>query len=568
MGPRSGFQFTHFTFRALSHPSAGSQGRDGGAGRRRAAPRPRGGTPRRRSASGPGDGARAGPAAGGGRWLADARPAQLLQGSAEHFGVELEKGKPYSFYTDAPLSFFSWYGGSLRTEGMVQLALRPAPHTVATANLHAEMEKLREHAERKGEEGPRVRRGGRRGRAARSLTTSRCRYWWLGTWTRGRRRCAACCWPLPSASGGGRRSWTWTWARMPSRRRARWPPPSSTATHSTCSPGSSTRRLSCTRPATAPPAPTCPPTARPPTSLRAAWTSEWPATRRVRPAALHRTQRGPFPSRLTLPPRCSRPVRVSGLVVNTCGWTQGDGYAALVRVAHAFRAGFVFVMGDNAGLERALRRDLRGLRTVVKRPPVAAPVRCPSPRAPLCPAPPHLAAPQFTRSRDVRRELRSEAVRAFFYGPRHALVQLQPVEQSVQFASLRVYEWRQNRGDRDRPVLGEVSLLRETLQGKLLAIVHAEEAQRVAAANVAGFVAVCVVPSPSLPVAPPPSSPPTRRLPQAGRGSVGTHCAAAVPEGGPAAQQVRHRGKCSVVAVAGTVWLRGLPPRYATRGAR
>lgn len=89
--------------------------------------------------------------------------AQLLQGSAEHFGVEVEKGKAYSFYTDAPLSFFSWYGGSLRTEGMVQLALRPAPHMVATANLHAEMEKIREHAERKGEEGPRVWRRGRGG---------------------------------------------------------------------------------------------------------------------------------------------------------------------------------------------------------------------------------------------------------------------------------------------------------------------------------------------------------------------------------------------------------------------
>lgn len=68
-------------------------------------------------------------------------------------------------------------------------------------------------------------------------------------------------------------------------------------------------------------------------------------------------------------------MRVSGLVANTCGWTQGEGYAAIVHAAHAFRAGFVFVMGDNEALEQALRRDLRGLRAVVKRPPVGAPVR-------------------------------------------------------------------------------------------------------------------------------------------------------------------------------------------------
>lgn len=151
----------------------------------------------------------------------------------------------------------------------------------------------------------------------------------------------------------------------------------------------------------------------------------------------------------------------------------------------------------------------------------------------------------------MRRELRSEAVRSFFYGPRHALVQLQPVEQSVQFASLRVYEWRQDREGAGRPVLGEVALLRDTLQGKLLAVVHAEEAQGVATANVAGFVAVCVrgnggrVASVGRALTHP------WCLAQVGRGPVSAHVAAAVPQRGPAAQQICHRRQRKMVAVGG-----------------
>lgn len=85
-----------------------------------------------------------------------------------------------------------------------------------------------------------------------------------------------------------------------------------------------------------------------------------------------------------------------GIVINTCGWTKGAGYAALVEAANAFEVDIVVVL-DHERLYNELQRDLPSFVKIVHQPKSGG---------------------VEERTREVRTASRKKRVREYFYGGR------------------------------------------------------------------------------------------------------------------------------------------------------
>lgn len=88
-------------------------------------------------------------------------------------------------------------------------------------------------------------------------------------------------------------------------------------------------------------------------------------------------------------------ARASGMIVNTCGWTEGDGYQLLLHAIRAFKIDVVLVI------------DHERLYSDIKSADFEQPVECIKLRK---------SGGVVTRDRDLRRKERQRAVHEYFYG--------------------------------------------------------------------------------------------------------------------------------------------------------
>lgn len=105
----------------------------------------------------------------------------------------------------------------------------------------------------------------------------------------------------------------------------------------------------------------------------------------------------------------------SGIVINTCGWVKGDGYANLVHTAQAFEVNAIFVL-DQERLFNELLRDMPSFVKVVLLPKSGGVVE---------------------RSKELRSESRDQRIKEYFYGSRTPFY---PFSIEVKFADLKLYK--------------------------------------------------------------------------------------------------------------------------------
>jgi len=171
--------------------------------------------------------------------------------------------------------------------------------------------------------------------------------------------------------------------------------------------------------------------------------------------------------------------KMSGAVINTCGWVENDGYRLHVHAARAFKADIVVVLGQDK-LLNDLRRDLADLSTVqVVKHPSSGGIQA--------------------RSRDYRKRTRDKRVHDYFYGPQIGGVPLSPGVAVVSFDEVIIVRLPTSQDvvvEALRPV-GKEALLdphsarvvqpSQVIQHSLLAVSYATSLEEVPLRNLAGF---------------------------------------------------------------------------------
>lgn len=113
--------------------------------------------------------------------------------------------------------------------------------------------------------------------------------------------------------------------------------------------------------------------------------------------------------------QANKKARVSGIVINTCGWVKGGGYKLLTHAAQAFEVDAILVL-DQERLYNELVRDMPDFVKVVFLPKSGGVVE---------------------RSQAQRTEARDQGVREYFYGSRTPLY---PHSFEVKWSEARLYK--------------------------------------------------------------------------------------------------------------------------------
>ncbi|VDK84001.1 unnamed protein product, partial [Onchocerca ochengi] len=94
--------------------------------------------------------------------------------------------------------------------------------------------------------------------------------------------------------------------------------------------------------------------------------------------------------------KASQDATYGGVIINTCGWVKGEGYACLVNAAEEFEVDVVIVL-DHERLYNELQRDLPSFVKILHQPKSGG---------------------VENRSKEVRTSSRNAAVHKYFYGTR------------------------------------------------------------------------------------------------------------------------------------------------------
>ncbi|XP_017877260.1 protein CLP1 homolog isoform X1 [Ceratina calcarata] len=113
--------------------------------------------------------------------------------------------------------------------------------------------------------------------------------------------------------------------------------------------------------------------------------------------------------------QANKKARMSGIVINTCGWVKGEGYKLLTHAAQAFEVDAILVL-DQERLYNELVRDMPDFVRVVLLPKSGGVVE---------------------RSQVQRTEARDQSVREYFYGSRTPLY---PHSFEVKWSEARLYK--------------------------------------------------------------------------------------------------------------------------------
>ncbi|XP_075160250.1 protein CLP1 homolog [Haematobia irritans] len=111
----------------------------------------------------------------------------------------------------------------------------------------------------------------------------------------------------------------------------------------------------------------------------------------------------------------NKKTKHSGIIINTCGWVKGDGYAILAHTAQAFEVNAVFVL-DQERLYNELLRDMPSFVRVVLLPKSGGVVE---------------------RSKEQRAEARDQRIKEYFYGCKTPFY---PFSFEVKFSDLKLYK--------------------------------------------------------------------------------------------------------------------------------
>lgn len=183
--------------------------------------------------------------------------------------------------------------------------------------------------------------------------------------------------------------------------------------------------------------------------------------------------------------RISKQAGASGLVVNTCGWTEGLGYELLVYSIKKLRLDVVLVMEDDRLLHH-LSKDFPGI-TVTK-------MKASGGRRP--------------KTKEFKRQRRDARIQEYFNGISGKTQELNPIRRTINFADIEIYEiggedkksqvpnalvplGHKVAADPLRPT--RVDIKDPRLRGAILAVSRAKAPAELKSACVAGFVHVQAV---------------------------------------------------------------------------
>lgn len=113
--------------------------------------------------------------------------------------------------------------------------------------------------------------------------------------------------------------------------------------------------------------------------------------------------------------KANKKARISGMVINTCGWVKGGGYKYLLHACKEFEVGAVFVL-DQERLYNELLRDMPSFVRVVFLPKSGGVVE---------------------RPKNVRAETRDFKIREYFYGSRSPLY---PHRFEVKWSDVKIFK--------------------------------------------------------------------------------------------------------------------------------
>lgn len=171
----------------------------------------------------------------------------------------------------------------------------------------------------------------------------------------------------------------------------------------------------------------------------------------------------------------NKKARISGCIINTCGWVKGEGYQSIKHAAKAFEANIILVI-DQERLYNELVRDIPGDVKVVFVPKSGGVVE---------------------RSQHIRDEAQDSRIRQYFYGLK---THLYPHSFDVKFSDIKVYKIGalsipascmplDMEPEDNRTKLVSVQNGQNLLH-YVLSISFAESLQEVVKTNIAGFVCV------------------------------------------------------------------------------
>ena len=178
----------------------------------------------------------------------------------------------------------------------------------------------------------------------------------------------------------------------------------------------------------------------------------------------------------------NRKAKVSGVVINTCGWIREEGYQQIKQIAEDFEVSVILVL-DQERLYNDLVRDMPEFVDVVLIPKSGG---------------------VFERSSDLRAKMRIQKVRKYFYGSQAK--NLFPHSFEVKFGDLKDKIYKIGApalpdscmplgmtSDGNQTKLVQVQPNPRDLQNRILAVSFAAKTEDLLATNVAGFICVTEV---------------------------------------------------------------------------
>jgi polyribonucleotide 5'-hydroxyl-kinase len=190
----------------------------------------------------------------------------------------------------------------------------------------------------------------------------------------------------------------------------------------------------------------------------------------------------------------------SGMIINTCGWTEGEGYKLLLHICRSFHANLILVMGQADKLARDLKNDLV-VTTPTPTTTDTTTTTSSSNNQPSNVVKMPISSGVQSRSKEYRKRTRDYRIREYFYGSLDG-PELSPHVITVNFDQVIILK-APAKGDIPaesmrpvgKPMLSDATEFHvmepsAALQHSILGVSLAMEKNEVPYKNVAGFVHV------------------------------------------------------------------------------
>lgn len=163
--------------------------------------------------------------------------------------------------------------------------------------------------------------------------------------------------------------------------------------------------------------------------------------------------------------------QTSGVIINSCGWVNGQGYSHLLHIAQSFEVDLIVVM-DEQKLYADLQRDMPNFVKVIWLPRSSGVV---------------------SRSLPLRTATRTQRIKDYFYGAKN---DMEPATFEVSFSELenRIFKigalLLQHDNERILFKMSNIAPSSKELANRILAVSFATNSEELTESNVAGFICV------------------------------------------------------------------------------